>query len=174
MPVAAAYFLPVSVFVAVTATPGSGTPPALPTVPAMTVPRTVPPCGCGAVDGAEACGAEADGVAGSAADCVGCVAGTGGCVAAGADPGVCAPIENRPAMHTTMHTTVLTILALNLTQSSFQKLCGMHLCVASAVRPWQSPLSPEPTSAIAEGTAAYRCPAFPSPMFRSPSLLSYR
>src|SRR5215472_253308 len=101
MPVAAAYFLPVSVFVAVTATPGRGTPPALPTVPAMTVPRIVPPC----------CAADAGG-AGSAL----CVVGTDGalCVVAGGGAGVWAPDGNRPAMHTTTHTIALARRALNL------------------------------------------------------------
>src|SRR5215472_9046801 len=112
MPVAAAYFLPVSVFVAVTATPGRGTPPALPAVPAMTVPRIVPPCCAADAGGAGVCEEAADEVAGSAL----CVVGTDGalCIVAGGGAGVWAPDGNRPAMHTTTHTIALARRALNL------------------------------------------------------------
>ena len=44
MSVVVAYFFPVNEFTAVIATPGSGTPPAFPTVPATTRPVIVPPC----------------------------------------------------------------------------------------------------------------------------------
>jgi hypothetical protein len=115
--------LPVSVLVAVTATPGRGTPPGLPTVPAMIVPRIVPPCGAG-VAGSVAAG-ELE-VCGSVAGGTGCVAGAEGaavCVAAGAGVGVCAPIGTSPAMHkTTLH-----LLGLNLTQPSLQKSVRTHL-----------------------------------------------
>jgi hypothetical protein len=58
---------------AVTATPGRGTPPGLPAVPAMTVPRMVPPCvgaGCGVGVAAAVCvGAAAAGAVGVAGAC---------------------------------------------------------------------------------------------------------
>src|ERR1035438_9354636 len=75
MSVVVAYFFPVRVVVAVTATPGNGTPLA------FTVPRMVPPCastGAAGAAAAEAAVAGADGAAGAA------VAGAAGAAVAGA------------------------------------------------------------------------------------------
>src|ERR1035438_9155897 len=74
MSVVVAYFFPVRVVVAVTATPGNGTPLA------FTVPRMVPPCASTGAAGAAVAGAT--GAAGAA------VAGAAGAAAAGA-AGVC-------------------------------------------------------------------------------------
>src|ERR1035438_2126995 len=82
MSVVVAYFFPVRVVVAVTATPGNGTPLA------FTVPRMVPPCtptGAAGAAAAEAAVAGADGAGGAAA------AGAAGAAVAGAagTAGVC-------------------------------------------------------------------------------------
>ena len=82
MSVDVAYFLPVRVLAAVIATPGSGTPPGLPTVPATTRPAIVPPCAAAAVScAAGACAGVAAGVAAVAAVAAGAA---GPCCAASA------------------------------------------------------------------------------------------
>src|SRR5580658_2232075 len=154
MPVAAAYFLPVSVLVAVTATPGSGTPPALPTVPAIMVPRIVPPCG--AEGDVEACELEADGAADSGAGCAGWAAGADGapvCVAAGV--GVCAPNGTKPVMHTTMYTIQLDLRPQSLTKTSSQNVRNAPIHHVSDSRLAAAVIF-RSTSAIALQTAASR------------------
>src|ERR1017187_3766210 len=82
MSVVVAYFFPVRVLVAVTATPGSGIPLA------FTVPRMVPPCAASGAAGGVAAGAAVAGAAGAAA-----AAGAAGvCSAAGACA-VAAPVS---------------------------------------------------------------------------------
>ena len=82
MSVVVAYFFPVSVLVAVTATPGRGTPLA------FTVPWMVPPCGSAATTGATATDARAGGAAGvCAAGADGAAVGACGAGVAGAWPG---------------------------------------------------------------------------------------
>src|ERR1035438_887343 len=103
MSVVVAYFFPVRVVVAVTATPGNGTPLA------FTVPRMVPPCAStGAAGAVGAAGAAVAGAAGAAGIAGACSA-TGACVVAApvscarvvapespAQTNIAAPIANPP------------------------------------------------------------------------------
>src|ERR1700733_9691095 len=84
--VVVAYFLPVSVLVAVTATPGSGTPPA------FTVPLMLPPCGAAGAVGVAEGGVAAGEVAGAAGGGVAGVCAAGVSVVCASAPGTPEPI----------------------------------------------------------------------------------